>query len=225
MPEVLIQFNPAQLAAIQGRLAGIKNGVPQALAGAINDTAKQERTQISKKIRERFNVKKRDLDKRISITKATQRKISGGIHIEKSKRLGLQYFGAKQVGSTKRATVKRVATKLGTSQLKTRGGGVMAAIEKGKRRLYLGAFMGPYPGALAVKLHGGVFQRDGKSRLPIHKLFGLSPWGMFLRGGMLPPSVKETETLLYKNVFDRVRWLMLQVKTDSQNISIKPGAI
>ncbi len=221
MPSFVIAFDPSQIKAIQGRLADVKNGVPKALAGAINDTAQQERTQVRKKLREKYNIKNADLDKRISITKATQRKTSGGLHIEKSKRLGLQYFGARQVGSTKRISNKLIAFPGGGSAVfKIFGGGVKAAIERGKSKLYVGAFMGPRPGTLAPQLHGGVFQRVGKSRLPIKKLFGLSPWGMFLKSGMLGPTANEMEELVQLNIERRVKFLVMEANKPTINTTM-----
>ncbi len=189
MPEVLIQFDPRQIQAIEGRLAGLKDGVPKALAGAINDTGTQERTQISKGIRQKFNIKKKDLDPLISVSpKATPKDLRGGVHLQKSKRPGLQVFGAKQIAS-----------------------GVSYKIEVGgARKTIPGAFMGPRPGVLATKLHGGVFIRKGKSRLPIVKLKGISPWAAFLKSGMLAPTTKDTEQRLMKNVEARTKFLILK---------------
>lgn len=44
----------------------------------------------------------------------------------------------------------------------------------GQLQMYPGGFMGPKPGAIAAKLKGHAFVREGKSRLPISKMFGPS---------------------------------------------------
>lgn len=44
----------------------------------------------------------------------------------------------------------------------------------GRAQMFEHAFMGPRPGAIAPKLGGHVFHREGSSRLPIGKLYGPS---------------------------------------------------
>lgn len=44
----------------------------------------------------------------------------------------------------------------------------------GKRQTFAGAFMGPQPGVLAPKLHGHVFVREGRGRMPIKRMSGPS---------------------------------------------------
>lgn len=89
--------------------------------------------------------------------KATARRLRAQAKVRKLHRYGLEKFGkAKQNGT-------------GTAYQIDRSGGQKVAI---------GAFMGPKPNRKAPKLHGAVFKRVGKARLPIARKKGASVWGV-----------------------------------------------
>ena len=48
------------------------------------------------------------------------------------------------------------------------------ALVWGRRQTYVVAFMGPYPGAIAPRLNGHVFHREGPDRIPIGRSWGPS---------------------------------------------------
>ncbi len=190
MPSVAIEFDRAQLAAVISRLQGIKNGVPKLLMGAVNDTATQTKTRISSSIRDEANIKKKDLDPFIWVQpRATLTRPSAGVHLSKSSRIALKYFGARQ-------------TKVGiTYQI----------MKAGPRKLALHAF-----GLDIPRLGGNVFRRKGPiggklaGRLPIIKLYGPSAWGVFVKSGMIVPVKEEAQALLNKNVASRANFLVLK---------------
>jgi len=189
--QVAVKFNRRQIAdaAAQLREAGVS--VPKAFAAAINDTAKDARSRMSKRIRQWISIKKKALDRTLKIShRATARDLHSGIHLEKTKGIPLQYFGARQTAAGVTFRLSKLAP----------------------RQLIAHAFMGPKPGVLAATLHGGVFIRLGKARLPIEKLRGDTPYDVFVRTGMLGPTTKETTDLLKKNVDQRTRFAILKAR-------------
>ncbi len=219
MPEVSIDFSPAQIVSIQERMRGLESEIPKALAGAVNDTTKNVRTRISSRIREKFNIKKSDLDPSIFIgQRATPARPSSGVRLFKKARPGLAAFGAR-------------LTSAGVTYQIERGGG---------KRLIPHAF-GPagYKSQGIAKLGHQVFVRTGQFAVPSRGTYkgrtthragkrsgpagsqlireviagpkrGASAWGLFLKTGMLPETVKEADELLQKNMEHRMRYLILK---------------
>jgi hypothetical protein len=158
MPAVIkITVNQSRLGKVKESLRKKPAALKRAVAGAINDTAKHERAFISSQIREKVNIKKKDLDKNIHITRATPENLSALVVLEKTARIPLKYFGAKQ---TNHGVTYRVAKSGGRSRVPD-------------------AFGPDIP-----RLGGNVFRRRGQERLPIIKLQGPSAWGVFQKYNM-----------------------------------------
>ena len=88
---------------------------------ALNTILRKAKTQTSKDIRKRYNIKARDLNKRIRTINATNRNLQAVLLI-KSGKIPVYYFGAKQTDK-----------------------GVFARIFRNKpRTFYKGAFIAPY---------------------------------------------------------------------------------
>lgn len=192
MGVINVSVDARKLDDVTRMLADIKNGVPKALVGAVNDTARATVSQISKSIRERVNIKKKDIDKNIRRTNATPARMSARITLSETKRLGLKYFGAKAYGANGKGAKKQI-------------GGVSYQIDKrGGRKRVPGAFEGP------PRLGGQIFKRLGKSRRPIVKLQGVSPWGAFVMSGGRKTTQADATALLEKNLDRRVNFLLLK---------------
>jgi hypothetical protein len=145
------------------RLASIRGGFAKAFRRASARVASQGRTSISRGIRKGMIIKPAEVNKLIHVKKHST---GASVALRKSDRISLRHFGAVQDEV-----------------------GVSYQISKtGPRRYIDGAFMGPKFGRLAPKLYGNVFKRVGKSRLPIIKAMGPSPWGVFLRKKMYEPT-------------------------------------
>jgi hypothetical protein len=133
---------------------------PKEMSAAINTVAKKTRLNIGRDIRGVVAIKKDRSEKPITLPKiATPQSMVARVSIAKERREGLQHFTARQ-------------DKRGVSYKISKVGG---------RKRINGAFMGPRPGTLAPRLHGGVFRRVSKSRLPIVKLYGVSPFGAYAK--------------------------------------------
>jgi hypothetical protein len=147
-------------------------------ATAVNKTARMVRDKMNKQITQKFNISLRNLKKKRIIfqskkAKATQ--LEAQVRLKKTPKLGVQYFGPKHTGA-----------------------GVTFALERGgSRKLISKAFMGPRAGKKAPKLNGGVFIREaGAKRLPINKLYALSPWGMYRSGHMQVATTQYADQML-----------------------------
>ena len=181
---ITIKVDEAKLAEVQGLLAHVRGGMGKALAGAVNDTAKVVKTEISSDIRERVNIKKKDIDPHIVINpRATPRLPSAKIRLSRSERLSLKYFGARQ---TKKGVRYRISKSGGRSRIPS-------------------AFGPDIP-----RLGGHVYRRTGKPRLPIIQLKGPSPWGVFVKAGLADKTQNRATAILEKKLNDRVRYLLLK---------------
>jgi hypothetical protein len=172
---IAIEINSGQLKQLREAVGKAKKSFGKELATVVNKVAKQTVKEIGKGIREHINMKAGDVKKVITVKpRATAANPVSEFSIQWHKRPGLQYFGARQ----------------------NKSGVTYKISKKGGRTSIPGAFMGPRPGTLAPKLHGGVFQRIGKSRLPIAKLRGASVAGVFVKNNMEKP----TESFIVKQL-------------------------
>jgi hypothetical protein len=147
-------------------------------ATAVNKTARMVRDNMNKRITQKFNISLRNLKKKRIIFQSKKAKasdLSAQVRLKKTLKLGVQYFAPKHTGA-----------------------GVTFALERGgSRKLISKAFMGSRAGKKAPKLNGGVFIREaGAKRLPINKLYALSPWGMFRAGKMQSPTTQFADKTL-----------------------------
>lgn len=162
------------------KLKGIRGGAKKAINRATTRTASTGKTHISKEIRSEIAVKAADVNKVL-----TNRRKGGGreIKLEKSIRLPLKAFGARQV-------------KAGVSYKIAKGG---------KRNTIKGAF-------IANRLGGHAFKRVGKQRTPITKLKGVSPWGAFVKNKKVKPTRKKLRETFRKRLIHEVNHLLRTAK-------------
>ena len=155
-----IEINAKLLTELRKACENAKKSFSKELAAAINATAKDVWLKISRDIGSEITMPAKDIKERISTKdKATAVSPVAVVSLGWKKRVGLQYFTARQ-------------TKSGVSY---------KISKKGGRGVVLGAFMGPSPGTFAPKLYGGVFKRIGSARLPIAKLRAVSAAGAFVK--------------------------------------------
>lgn len=192
---VRITVDPASLTRVKETLRRKPELLLKQVAGALNDTAKHEKSNISKLIREKVNIQKRDLDKHIFISRASPKHLVAQVHLEKTDRLSLKYFGARQ---TKKGVTYRIA------KAATPPG-------KGKRRAGPRERITDAFGPNIPRLGGNVYRRKllggGKkaARLPIMKLLGPSPWGVFIRHDMRGDVNKSAKAYLANRLRHRTQ--------------------
>jgi len=189
--ELSVEIDQQQLSAVKAALGQIPGAVRRAMVGALNDTAKTVRAGISKDVRRLVNIKKKDIDQYLKIKLAHPASApSALVTVEKSARLPLKYFGARQNA----AGVKYKISKVGKS-----------------KNFLPSGFMGPKPGAIARRLGGHVFKRVGTKRLPIRKQYGPSAWGVVAKNGLDAQAAKDGQAILRKNIQRRLNEGLLRV--------------
>jgi len=162
---------------------------PKELAQAINQVSKKTRVDIGRDIRKTVALKKADSEKPIKVlSTATTGKLSATVRLNKTRRLGLNAFGARQ-------------DKSGVSYKISKNGG---------RKRVAGAFQGPRPGVMKVSWRGNAFKRVGKARLPIRKLRAVSAWGAYAKNDLSGPQVKAIEAELAKQMERRIKLNILR---------------
>lgn len=142
-----------------------KSLVSKAASFAINDSARQTRTEASAAIRARFNIAASRVNKEVKNLKASTRVDLTAVISAAGRPIGLPNFGARWVRNVKGAARTTSAKKstVGKRQAKTTG--VIVRIEKNKTTVLPNAFMargrrGKVDGAGALR----VFQRRDLTR-------------------------------------------------------------
>jgi hypothetical protein len=184
-----IEVNAKQIKRLTEAVRKARKNFPRELAAAVNSVSKKTRISIGRRIRQTINLKKADAEKPIKIKKtATAQTPVGVVSIDRETRAGLQHFAARQ-------NARGVSYKIS---------------KQGGRKLVAGAFMGPRPGVLASKLNGGVFKRVGKSRQPIVKLYGVSPYGAYAKNNMSKAEVEFINKSLMTEMERRIKLNILR---------------
>lgn len=180
----------ASLGRLDRVLARAGKDVNKLLVTAVNDTAKQVRTRMSTKIRDHVNIKKKDVDQHIKFAKA-EAVPATVIKLSETARFPLKYFGAK-----------------------ANSRGVTYRIKKGSGRQFVPGAFGPPGGKRTgiARLGFHVYRREDKSRLPIRKLFGPSPYGVFKENNLLGSTVDEGNLLLQRNIDRRLNLMLLRME-------------
>lgn len=163
--------------------------LPRELATAVNATAKATQRHMAKEVTTELAVPQKVVaDTLKQKRKASRSDLKAMVTLSKTNRISLREFGARQTRA-----------------------GVSAKISKSKGRTTIpGGFQGPKPGAMKVSWRGNAFKRVGKTRLPIVKLKGPSPWGVFVKRGSTKKSAEFADAELEKQIKRRVRAVMVR---------------
>lgn len=188
---IQIDINKGQIDRLASVLKDKAKQVPKDIATAINKTRDSGISGIAKAIYQEIVVTQKVIKENLKKgSKATPSHLGSKVTIQHSKRIPLKEFKASQ-------------NPVGVKYKIKRGGGM---------RMRKSAFMGPKPGAIARRLGGHAFRREGKSRLPIQKMMGVSPWGVFVKKKMLKPTTQAMEAELKKQIERRIRFRELKAK-------------
>lgn len=194
---IRVTVDPASLTRVKEALRRKPDLLLKQIAGALNDTAKHEKSNVSKLLREKVNIQKRDIDKHIFISRAYPKHLVATVHLEKTDRISLKYFQARQTKKGVTYRIAKAATPVG------RGG----KRSSGPKERIPDAF-----GPNIPRLGGNVYRRkrlgDGKKapRLPIVKLHGPSAWGVFIRHNMRADVNKSARAYLANRLRHRVQY-------------------
>lgn len=161
--------------------------VTRAARLAINEGARAGRTTASKAIRSHYNIKTAKVNKELRNVKLATLSDLTAILSAKGRPISLTYFGAKWTRG------RRVTT--GTSSRVTKrasrsGGGVTVRILRGRTTRLPHAFIATTKAGKS-DTHTGVFERSGRSRLPIQSKATITIASMFSKENVLSKTIKS----------------------------------
>jgi hypothetical protein len=178
-----IAIDRGDIRALQNSLGKARGRMPGQLASAVNKTSTYVRSQKAKDISREITIIQREIKKFIFIKRATKKTLTAISTLQEEKRPSLKRFkGLKQTSV-----------------------GVEYQISRSGKKTVLQGFMGPRPGVIAGKLGGHAFKRVGKSRTPIVKLHGVSPWAVFVKNQMDKSILIKADKRLSKEIREKVR--------------------
>jgi hypothetical protein len=179
-----------QIKQLAEAIKGTPRKLKRELAAAVNATAKKTKTIMAREIAKELIVARKEINDKVSATaaKGNASEIVARVRVSKTGKISLKRFNARQTAS---------------------GVAYKASKSRGARTIPNG-FMGPKPGTVAMRLGGHAFVRKGKARLPIIKLHGPSPWGVFVAGGRREPSVEQSQAELQKQIDRRIKFINLK---------------
>lgn len=132
----------------------------KSLASALNKTVVTARKEMSQATRDYYNIKKRDLDKKIDVRKATKGNTESIINIT-SRPVGLIHFNA---------TASKAFDKGQKRYFKTSA----KVLKRGRKKVVNGAFIARAKNSNSWQ----VFERTGKSQYPLRKRAVITPTSM-----------------------------------------------
>ena len=177
-----------QLKKLQKVLGSNQRKLPREINSAINKTLTKVQGFVAKEVTQEVAVSQKVVKKSLASKRSIASSLQGTVTLKQTRRISLRDFGARQ-------TNKGVSYKIS----RTKG-----------RKTVLGAFQGPKPGVMKASWRGNVFKRVGKKRLPIVKLSGPSPWGVYVINGDDPVVRKKARQELRKQIDRRLRFLELK---------------
>lgn len=137
----------------------------KAISSALNKTVVTAKKEMSQAVRAKYNVKKKDLDSKMKVTKSTVNNTQSVISI-RSRPIGLIHFGA---------TAAKAFDKGQKRYFKTSA----KVLRNERKKVVNGAFIGRAKNSSSWQ----VFRRTGDKRLPIVKMSVISPTSMIAKEG------------------------------------------
>lgn len=154
------------------------------LGAAVSRASRQVRTFISDRIRKKVHLRKSTVDRRIIFRNINSgQQVGIDVIVQETKRIPLKEFQARQ---TRR--------------------GVSYRLSKDRPRAVIRGAFGPN----IDKLGRHVYVRAGRKRFPIIKQYGISPWGVVVKGGIVQEAVAAARRFLDEQVSDRIRFLQIR---------------
>jgi hypothetical protein len=212
--QVTATIKPKQLAEAERLLAGISGGFKVAARRAIARTLKAGRTDISKVVRQEITLAKKDVDKRLNVTRKPGFGSNWGIGV---------------------LTVSRKAVPLvlyirGNPLGAQRSKGASVKVRKADRRQVLKSTWVHVSrrgntNVVERKLRGGFFGRGRRvGRLPIEPRYGPTVHGVFENNPLGNRAVRDLQKFLNKRVDHEVRYMIaMQAKrANAQTASVPP---
>ena len=138
----------------------------KAISSALNKTVVTAKKEMSSGVREIYNLKKKDLDPKIHVKKASMNNTSSTITVRSSP-IGMIHFNA----TATKAYLKGRKTYYKTSA---------KILKKERKKVYRGVFIGKAKNSNSSQ----VFRRSTKKRLPLKKMSVITPTSMVKMEGL-----------------------------------------
>lgn len=181
-----IKANVGAMAELEFRLRKYPKEIDKVIKRAAKRAATHGQSKIAKEIRTKSNIKSGITKEKMS--KGASGKLGSFVRLEKTGRLGVRNFKAKQ-------TTEGVKYQIG---------------KKDKWLMSPSAFQGPRVGVMNRKWKGNAAKRVGKKRLPIIFLKGVSPAGFFSKRKLLKPSKADIQTFYEKRLRQEIRFVLMR---------------
>ncbi len=160
---------------------------------ALNEAERKARVEAKKEIRAKWNIKATKANQEVKNIKKARNSDLTAIIQAKGRPISLTYFGAKEIRDTSRGVLVQTGTR-GRIQSRARGQrGVTVQIIRGRRTHLPKAFIATTKNA-SVR----VFERMGKSRLPIESKSTITIASMFDQAKVQKATVKAAQSQFLK---------------------------
>ncbi len=171
-------------------LNNVAENLPKELAIVVSKTSKRAESFVAKDIQKELNTTQKAIKKQIirTNTKKVGSNMRSLVILQKSDRMPLRDFSPNHVAAGVSYKISR-----------TQG-----------PKLAPSAFMGPKPGIRRPQFNGRVYKRVGGPRSKIIQLFGVSPWGVFVKNNRIDVIKKQIRQELRHQARDRIRYLELK---------------
>lgn len=167
-------------------MQGVSDNLTKELGVIAWATAKKAKSEVAKRVGGELAVPQKVIKK--VLTHVRNNQLTSTVTLSKTRRLPLREFNPKQNRKGVRVRIS-----------KTKGAKVIP-----------GAFQGPRPGVMKTSWRGNAFRRISKKRLPIVKLRGPSPWGVFVINEQMSPTMQVVKEELNNQIEKRIRYLELK---------------
>lgn len=209
-----ISVDRGSLAAAQAMFGDRPRLLRRELRIAVGKTLQWAESRMAKQVVEKVKVAQRDV-KGVITRKQEAGQVGGHVRMSHHSRIELRDFGARQVGRLRRTgssegnaehrrirNSNRSAARRGPArarQVNESAGTTYQIDRQGGRKLLPQGFV-------VDRYSGSVFVRNpGDGRLPIHRVYGVSPWGAYIRNEYLPVLAEGARERLAAEVRERLR--------------------
>lgn len=179
-----IKIDASELERIEKMLSSIPKGMEKATSSAINRTLESTRASATRKVRERYDIKAKDVRGTISLKRAGTSNPSGAM-ISRGTPIPLMQFKVNP-GKPNPARRKPVF-----ASVKKSGGSIKSA------------FVTSFDSG-----HTGVFERVGKARFPIRELYGPSTPQMIGEENIIQELSEEAQEVMLKRLSHEAQRLL-----------------
>lgn len=192
---IRIEVDQESLRYVQNRLGVMRNKAPQVIASALNDTARSGRQKLTTGVRAGYIVKSGAAKSNMKIRRATYGRLQATITAQGSP-IKLEKF-------------KVTAPWSGAKGQVLKSSGLKDLVNSQGIKAFAAGMSKGHPGSV----HNGIYQRRGKSRLPIKPFYGPSSAKMVEKtydgeGGAGRAIKPEIEKDLQKNIDRQIKRLV-----------------